>query len=226
MINQLVARVISIPLLVLAAAFAQASERAAADVPGFYGGVMLRDAAVEGPGLAFGPTVSAWTRFAPPVADETASRTLLFGGYRFGNNIAVEAAYSSADRYALRPAGEAPLRRGVGLSLAADAGMPGDVQSAQWNVDVFTSWTFYRSIALYGRLGYGQSDGAPFFGLTPPSADRRLRDGVNYGVGLRYDMNARLGLRVEYGRFGRYTGDLAGGLLESDQFSLGMQFRF
>ena len=224
--NQSITRLISIPLLVLAATCAQASERDAPDVAGFYGGVMLRDAAVEGPGLAFGPTVSAWTRFAPPVADERASRTLLFGGYRFSNNIAVEAAFNSADRYALRPAGEAPLRRGVGLNLAAETGVPGDAQSSQWNVDVFTSWTFYRAIALYGRLGYGQSDGAPYFGLTPPSADRRLRDGVNYGVGLRYDMNARLGLRVEYGRFGRYTGELAGGLLESDQFSLGMQFRF
>lgn len=205
---------------------AMAEVPAAPAVAGFYGGVTLRDAAAEGPTLAFGPAVSAWTRFTPPKADETATRALVFGGYRFRNNIALEAAFSAADRYALRPEGEAPLRRGVGLSLDSGARGLSDVQSRQWNVDVFTSWTFYRSLALYGRLGYGQSETTPFFGVSAPNADRRQRDGVNYGVGLRYDMNSALGLRVEYGRFGRYTGELAGGLLESDQVSVGLQLRF
>ena len=96
---------------------------------GFYGGVLLRDAAVEGPGLAFGPTVSAWTRFAPAIADESSNRTLLFGGYRFRNDIAVEAAFNSADRYALRPRDEAPQRRGVGLDLASGTLAPADAAS-------------------------------------------------------------------------------------------------
>jgi opacity protein-like surface antigen len=188
--------------------------------------VTLRDAAIEGPGLAFGPALSAWTRFAPAIADEAATRALVFGGYRFRNNIALEAAFNSADRYALRPEGVAPLRRGVGLSLASGAPGLSDVQSRQWNVDVFTSWAFYRSFALYGRVGYGQAENYPLYGVSPPNADHRLRDGVSYGIGLRYDMNSALGVRFEYGRFGRYTGDLAGGLLESDQVSVGMQYRF
>jgi opacity protein-like surface antigen len=219
-------RSISILLSLLFATSAVAQPVRAPDPAGFYGGVMLRNAAVEGPGLAFGPTVSAWTRFAPAIADESSNRTLLFGGYRFRNNLAVEAAFNSADRYALRPRDEAPQRRGVGLDFAPGTLAPVDTASWHWNVDVFTSWTFYRSVALYGRLGYGQAEGAPAFGLSAPTADRRVRDGVNYGLGLRYDMNASLGLRLEYGRYGRYTGDLASGLLESDQVSVGLQFRF
>ena len=222
----MVTRFISISLLVLIAGAAGAEPIAAPAAAGFYGGVLLRNAAVEGPGLAFGPTVSAWTRYASPVGDDSANRALLFGGYRFSNNIAVEAAFNSADRYALRPRDQAPLRRGVGLDLASDSLAPGDTGSGHWNVDVFTSWTFYRSVALYGRLGYGQADGASAFGLAAPAADRRLRDGVNYGLGLRYDMNASLGLRLEYGRYGRYTGDLASGFFDSDQVSVGLQFRF
>jgi opacity protein-like surface antigen len=222
----MVTRFISILLSLLFAAGAAAQPASAPDRAGFYGGVMLRNAAVEGPGLAFGPTVSAWTRFAPAIADESSNRTLLFGGYRFHNNIAVEAAFNSTDRYALRPRDEAPQRRGVGLDLASGTLSPADAASWHWNVDVFTSWTFYRSVALYGRLGYGQAEGAPAFGLAAPTAERRVRDGMNYGLGLRYDMNASLGLRLEYGRYGRYTGDLAGGLLESDQVSVGLQFRF
>lgn len=222
----MVTRFISISLLVLVAQGAMAQAGAAGSPAGFYGGVLLRNAAVEGPGLAFGPTVSAWTRYAPSVVDDAAHRTLLFGGYRFGNNLAVEAAFNSTDRYALRPRDEAPLRRGVGLAPASGSLAPGNVGSWNWNVDVFTSWTFYRSVALYGRLGYGQAEGASTFGLAAPTVDRRLRDGVNYGLGLRYDMNASLGLRLEYGRYGRFTGDLASGLLESDQISVGLQFRF
>jgi long-subunit fatty acid transport protein len=57
---------------------------------------------------------------------------------------------------------------------------------------------------------------------------RRLRDGVNYGVGLRYDMSRALGLRVEYSRFNRYSSEATsvGVLPESDQFTIGVQFRF
>ena len=50
--------------------------------------------------------------------------------------------------------------------------------------------------------------------------------GVNVGVGLRYDMNSALGLRVEYARFGRFAGEVGTGLPESDQVSFGVQLRF
>ena len=62
-----------------------------------------------------------------------------------------------------------------------------------------------------------------------PTADpRRNRDGMNYGVGLRYDVNPALGLRVEYARFARFAGEtLQGGVLpETDQLQLGLQLRF
>ena len=57
---------------------------------------------------------------------------------------------------------------------------------------------------------------------------RRQREGVNYGVGLRYDLTQALGLRVEYARFNRFSGDAASvGLLpESDHLTLGVQFKF
>ena len=83
------------------------------------------------------------------------------------------------------------------------------------------------SFALYGRLGYIQSEAAAAFVSALPSIDRRTRDGVNYGVGLRYDVTPALGLRLEYARFGRFAGEsLSGFLPESDQVQFGMQFRF
>ena len=49
---------------------------------------------------------------------------------------------------------------------------------------------------------------------------------MNYGVGVRYDMNSALGLRLEYSRFGRFAGEIGTSLPESDQVTLGVQFRF
>jgi hypothetical protein len=218
---------ISISLSVAVALPALAEEGTVGTSSGFYGGLSLRDRGTQASGLTFGAVSSTWNRYVAPVADETTPRALVFGGYRWRNDIAVEAAFNSTDQYALRPATGLPAPRGVGLNFGAAPGF-GEPQAKTWNVDVFTSWTFYRAFALYGRLGYGQTDGTYGYAGTPPAtADlRRLRDGVNYGLGFRYDMNSSLGLRLEYGRFGRFAGEIGTGFPETDQVSFGVQYRF
>ena len=55
-------------------------------------------------GPDFGPLTSAWSRFTLPTADDNSgTRTLAYGGYRWANDVAVEAALATLDRYALRP---------------------------------------------------------------------------------------------------------------------------
>ncbi len=39
-------------------------------------------------------------------------------------------------------------------------------------------------------------------------------------------MSPALGLRLEYGRFGRFAGEIGTSLPETDQVSVGVQFRF
>ena len=195
-----------------------------AQAAGFYGGVALRNAGVEAAGVDLGRLSSTWGRFASPISDDTASRRLVFGGYRWANDVAVEASFSTADRYTLRPLA-ATTPRGVGLSLGSTPALA----SRTWNADVYTSWSFQKSFSLYGRLGYAQSDALPAYALAalPPSETRTLRNGVNYGLGVRYDVTPALGLRLEYARFSRFAGEaVAGPLPESDQVQLGMQFRF
>ena len=185
----------------------------------------MRDRATEGVGVILGPATSVWSRYVAPTADDSSPRALVFGGYRFRNDVAVEASFNSVDQYALRPE-VTGVRRGVGLNFGSNSGL-GELATRSWNVDVFTSWTFYRSLALYGRVGYGQSETVPAFSATPVYGDsRRLRDGMNVGVGLRYDMNSSLGLRVEYARFGRFAGEIGSGLPDTDQVSFGVQMRF
>jgi hypothetical protein len=222
---QSTAALISILLALGVVSSVHAQDKALAAVNGFYGGVSLRDHATESGGLTLGPASSVWSRYVAPTTDDSATRALVFGGYRFRNDVAVEASFSTVDQYALRP-DNAVGRRGVGLNFGANSGL-GELAGRSWNVDVFTSWTFYRSLALYGRVGYAQSDTVPVFGPTPVFTDsRRPRDGVNVGVGLRYDMNPSLGLRVEYARFGRFVGELGSALPDTDQVSVGLQMRF
>jgi opacity protein-like surface antigen len=194
--------------------------------PGFYGGVSVREARGETSGIHFGHLTSAWGRFSSPVTpDAAAHQSLAFGGYRFGNDLAVEASLSTSESYALRPFG-AGARRGVGLSLVAT---PTDLATHTYNADVYTSWSLRNSFSLYGRLGYARSDLPPAYALAAiaPGDARRLRDGVNYGVGVRYDVTPALGLRLEYARFPRFAGEaVAGPLPDSDQVQFGMQFRF
>ena len=222
--TQYVAAVISIILALGIVRSVQGEDRSATLATGFYGGVSLRERGADSVGLTFGSGDVTWNRYVAPIPDDSSQRALLFGGYRWRNDVAVEASFNSVDLYALRPAGG---RRGVGLNFASSAGL-GDLQTRSWNVDVLTSWTFYRSLALYGRLGYGQSETNPAFaslGASMPEV-RRLRDGVNVGVGLRYDMNSALGLRLEYGRFGRFAGEIGNGLPDSDQVNFGLRLRF
>jgi len=223
-----VAFLFSISLALALSAPVQADDKTSAATSGFYGGVSLRDRAQEGMGLTIGNASSVWTRYATPTVDDSYQRTLVFGGYRFSNDVAVEASFNALDKYALKPSDALGGARGVGLNFGSGNGFS-DAPNRMWNLDVYTSWNFYRSLALYGRLGYAQSEGPREIGvLTSTTPDgRRLRDGVNYGLGLRYDMNSALGLRLEYGRFGRFAGESGNGLLpESDQVTFGVQFRF
>jgi opacity protein-like surface antigen len=194
---------------------------------GFYGGVAMRDKGTESTGLVLARQPASqtliWNRFTAPVVDDASQRSLVFGGYRWKNDVAVEAAFNTTDKYALHQ-GSPGLTIGPGLGLNF-----GDVASRSWNADVYTSWAFARSLSLYGRLGYAQADARPLFAGASliPGDPRRQRDGVNYGLGLRYDVTHSLGLRVEYARFGRFAGEVIGSAMpESDQVSIGVQYRF
>src|SRR5664279_4291283 len=221
--NQILTTIFSTIIAAAVAAPAMADDRPQDVLSGFYGGLAMRDRGSDSDGIQFGHLSSVWNKFSLPVSEDAGARALAFGGYRWANDLAFEAAAGTADRLVLRSDG-ASGRQGVGLALA---GSP-EAAPRTWNVDLYTSWGFAKSFSLYGRLGYLQNDTASAYaGSVVTSDSRRNRDGVNYGVGLRYDLNRALGLRLEYARFGRAAGDTVNGVLpDSDQVQLGLQFRF
>ncbi|MBP8139467.1 MAG: outer membrane beta-barrel protein [Burkholderiales bacterium] len=186
---------------------------------GFYGGISLKE---RGTGVSFGQL--ATPALVAATSAEPKSRQQVFGGYRWQNDLAVEAAFAKTESYALKPFG-AGSPGGVGLMLGnrEDSGLRG-----VWNVDVVGSYTFLRAFALYGRVGYAQTESTARAGATLLVSDvRRNHDGMNYGLGLRYDVNRALGVNLEYTRFGRFAFDSFNSTLpDSDQLRLGVQLRF
>jgi opacity protein-like surface antigen len=196
---------------------ASASAADAVKAAGFYGGIALREnGSVQQ--VAVGETGNPLGRLTPVLGEPSASRALAFGGYRWRNDLALEAAIAHSEGYRLPGGG------GVGLVL------PGltDAPSRSWNVDVFGTWSFWRTMSLYGRLGYAQSETTPIYStsIAGGAIERRTRDGLNYGVGLRYDVTRSLGLKLEYARVGALAGEPASLLPEVDQLQFGLQFRF
>lgn len=181
---------------------------------GFYGGISQRANGVE-QGVTIGEAGNVG-RFGASLGDAASPLALVFGGYRFGNDLALEAALGSAGGYRL------PGRGGVGLMLPQDA----DDSGRAWNLDVYGSWAFWRRFSLYGRLGYSQTEGTLQYSTLVTPVDRRQRDGLSYGVGLRYDINRSLGLKLEYARIGPHALDAGLALPDGDQVQFGLQFRF
>lgn len=203
--------VLLVALAALVAPAAHAAEPRAGG--GFYGGVAVQQEGAE-QGLTFGNVASSFGRFAA-AEPEAVSRASAFGGYRFRNDLALEASVASTTAYRL------PGRGGVGLMLPGEAASGGRA----WNVDVVGSWAFWRTLSLYGRLGYAQSELAPAYRTSIAGPERRTADGLAVGVGLRYDVSRALGLKLEYARVGGHAGE-AGLLPDADQLQFGLQYRF
>ena len=85
--------------------------------PGFYGGVALRDEGRDAAGINLGHLASTWGRFASPVSDDAARRALVFGGYRWANDVAVARLPDHRDHLSIAIL-ERPSRADRGSSVA------------------------------------------------------------------------------------------------------------
>ena len=181
---------------------------------GFYGGVSVRPRNLD-PGLALIAQQSlSWLK---ATGDEPSQQAMVYGGYRLHPAIDVEAALTHSQRLGLRfdP-------RSFGLT-------GGDPTSRAWNLDVYTSWSLQPRFAVYGRVGYEQPSSTTQLAPGTSAADstgRRQVAGLNYGVGVRYDLNPGMGVRFEWARpYRAGVADLPRAN-DADQLSVGLQFRF
>ena len=187
---------------------------------GFYGGFNVRPKTAD-PGLALiEPQSLAWLK---PNGDEPSQQAMVYGGYRLGRDVGVEASVTHSQRLGLR------------FDPKSFGFAPGDPTIKSWNVDVYTSWAVQPKFSVYGRLGYEQpaQSGQLAPGVaTVDNLGRRPLTGLNYGLGLKYDLNAGMGVRFEWARPYRANGANVSSFSDiarpndPDQLTVGLQFRF
>ena len=155
------------------------------DASGFYGGLSMRDRGTDSGGPSVRPPFARVEQVHVAVGATTTAHAR-------SPSAAIAGVTTSLSKLPWRPLiasrfdPMAPHSPGMGFALAN-----GTKPAAKtWNVDVYTSWGFAKRFSLYGRLGYIQNESAPSFPANALVGDvRRIRDGVNYGLGLRYDVN-------------------------------------
>jgi opacity protein-like surface antigen len=189
-----------------------------ASAQGFYGGFNVRPKNVDPAMAVLEERALAWIK---PSGDEPSQQAMVYGGYRLGRDVGVEAALTHSQRLGLR------------FDPSSFGFAPGDPTAKSWNVDLYTSWALQPRFSVYGRLGYEQPAQAGLNAATGPldNLGRRQMTGLNYGLGLKYDLNPGMGVRFEWARPHRNaTG--ANGIsdlprtYDPDQVTVGVQFRF
>jgi OOP family OmpA-OmpF porin len=156
-------------------------------------------------------------------ADSEASSWKVFGGYTFGPNLAVEAAYVDLGRVDLHSTVTAV--NGSAIS-ATPIGGHFKVNRGGY-VDAVGIWPVNETVSVFGKLGaYSLRTelSASGNGLSMRSTDRNAD--MTFGAGLTVALDKGLGLRGEWERFRKVGDDHITGRTDIDLFTLGLVYSF
>jgi len=156
---------------------------------------------------------TAFDSVPSPTFGATADGYRMKLGYRYTRNFSVEGEFSDytrpIDPFA-NPASLASAFRSTGFGLDTVATLP--------------LWRF----SFYGRMGayHGDRNNFATYATTllndPTSRGTRWR----YGLGMRYDFTAALGVRAELERHSMSLSQPMAGDVDTDQVSVGLSWRF
>ncbi len=159
-------------------------------------------------------------------SDNKDSGYKLFGGYKYNENLAIEAGYFNLGKYAYTATTTGPAGT-----------MNGNIKLDGVNVDGVFSLPIFGGylprtgkLSVFTRIGLQYAEARDQFGstggvtlLTNPSPSKREMS-YKYGLGLQYDFNRSLGVRAEAERF--RVNDAVGSRGDINLFTLGLVYRF
>ena len=160
---------------------------------------------------AFLPTTS--------ISDDNRSNAFkLFGGYQFNKNFAVEAGYFNLGEFGF-------------MATTVPAGtLSGKIKVQGLNVDAVGMLPLDNKFSVFGRLGlqYAQAkDNFSSTGAVPVLSNANpSKNALNYkaGLGVQYDFNQSLGMRLEAERY--RINDAVGNNGDINMYSVGLVYRF
>ena len=134
-------------------------------------------------------------------------------GYKYSRFLSVEGEFADVSRPADVFANPANLSSGF--------------RSTGFGVDTVATLPLWR-FSFYGRMGAYRGDriGLSTYSasLLPDSARANTR--WRYGLGVRYDVTKALGIKAEMERYSLGLGSPFAGDVDSDQFTVGVSWRF
>ena len=157
----------------------------------------------------------------PPssISDDNRSNAFkLFGGYQFNKNFAVEAGYFNLGEFGF-------------MATTVPAGtLSGKIKIQGLNVDAVGMLPLDNKFSVFGRLGlqYAQAkDNFSSTGAVPVLSNANpSKNALNYkaGLGVQYDFNQSLGMRLEAERY--RINDAVGNNGDINMYSVGLVYRF
>ena len=145
----------------------------------------------------------------------------LFGGYQFNKNFAVEGGYFNLGEFGYAATTVPPTGAGT---------LNGKIKLQGLNIDAVGMLPLDHKFSVFGRLGLQYAQAKDNFSstgaVTTPTNPNPSKNTMNYkaGLGVQYDFNRSLGMRVEAERF--RIDDAIGNKGDVDMYSVGLIYRF
>ena len=142
----------------------------------------------------------------------------LFGGYQLNKRLALEAGYFDLGQF------------GYSAVTVPAGTLSGNIKLNGWNLDLVGLLPINERFSAFGRLGVNYAQAKDTFtatgGVNPPANSSPSHNSTHYkmGLGLQYDLNPDLGLRLEGERY--RVDDAVGNLGDINMLSLGVVYRF
>jgi OOP family OmpA-OmpF porin len=145
----------------------------------------------------------------------------LFGGYAFNRNFALEASYVDLGNFKISASGSI---------TAIPATANGSNKASGFSFDALGTLPITEEFGLIGRIGVfawtlDATASATAGGNSATVSDKPTGTSLDFGAGVKYDFNNRVGARLEYQRFQSIGNDNTG-KSDIDLISASLVYRF
>jgi len=147
-------------------------------------------------------------------ADSNKASVKIFGGYQLTPNWGVEAQYADLGNR------DFAIRNLAGVQLAT-----GSLKATQFSIAGTGTLPLSSNFSLFGKLGISSNHGKI---AAVGVADRGSKTSPLVGVGIAYNFNPKLAVRLEYEDFGKFSNDggANGGAIRANNFGLSLRYAF
>jgi OOP family OmpA-OmpF porin len=151
----------------------------------------------------------------------TSTGAKLSGGYQFNEDVALEVSYVNLGKFTMSSSGTF----GGGAPFTAS----GSDKVSGFSVDIVRTWPMTSKFGALGRVGVFRwtldDSTSMFLGGPIDVSNKPSGNSLDFGVGVKYDIDGNIGARAELQRF-QGIGNSTTGKSDVDSISASLVYRF